>query len=736
VTSADLLGYADKLSVRPGDPIAFMLSTTAPEYHAEIVRLGADPSPLMTGSFPGRQQRIPIGSYVAVEDGPTPRLDQGLTIQTWLCPSTPRLGREQGIIASWSPAAGTGFALLLDDTGHLVFQLGDGEGRTTRVASPAPLQGDRWTFVAATYDPSGVARFVWREHPRGWVAGAAGEAEATCEGGLGSAAAPLLIGALALEVDAAGKLFPFGCYNGKIGHPRLWDRTLRPEEIDALAAEGDDLDFAAGLIGDWDFSAEIASPIVIDRSPSRAHGLAVNMPARGVTGHRWDGSETSWSVRPEHYDAIAFHEDDLEDCGWDADFTFETPSDLPTGLYAARLTAGSHEEEIPFYVRPARDADPAPILYLAPTKTYLAYANFRLNITNALAGRINTPGGGRLSHIDRLLMNLPQLGSSLYDSHGDGSAVFYSSRLRPIVTMRSDAIETATGGPRHFAADRYLLDWLADKGFPHDLATDEDLHIEGLDLLRPYRVIITGSHPEYWTGPMLDALEAFLAAGGRLMYLGGNGFYWVTAMDAERPHLIEIRRGNSGTRSWSSAPGEEHLSLTGEPGGLWRQRGRTPNRLCGVGFASQGWDAAASYTRLPGSFDPRVAFIFAGIGDDEIIGDFGLVLNGAAGDEIDRYDLSLGTPAETLRLATSEGQHSDAFQLVVEDTTESGPRYGGTTCPLVRSDIVYLESGNGGAVFSVGSINWIASLPHNAFANNVSRITENVLRRFADLPEA
>jgi hypothetical protein len=29
-----------------------------------------------------------------------------------------------------------------------------------------------------------------------------------------------------------------------------------------------------------------------------------------------------------------------------------------------------------------------------------------------------------------------------------------------------------------------------------------------------------------------------------------------------------------------------------------------------------------------------------------------------------------------------------------------------------------------------GSINWITSLPHSGFANNVSRITENVLRRF------
>jgi N,N-dimethylformamidase len=30
----------------------------------------------------------------------------------------------------------------------------------------------------------------------------------------------------------------------------------------------------------------------------------------------------------------------------------------------------------------------------------------------------------------------------------------------------------------------------------------------------------------------------------------------------------------------------------------------------------------------------------------------------------------------------------------------------------------------------VGSINWCGSLPYNNFDNNVSRLTENVLRRF------
>jgi N,N-dimethylformamidase len=44
--------------------------------------------------------------------------------------------------------------------------------------------------------------------------------------------------------------------------------------------------------------------------------------------------------------------------------------------------------------------------------------------------------------------------------------------------------------------------------------------------------------------------------------------------------------------------------------------------------------------------------------------------------------------------------------------------------------MTYLEYTNGGAVFSVSSCNWGGALSHDGYDNNVSRITENVLRRF------
>ena len=57
---------------------------------------------------------------------------------------------------------------------------------------------------------------------------------------------------------------------------------------------------------------------------------------------------------------------------------------------------------------------------------------------------------------------------------------------------------------------------------------------------------------------------------------------------------------------------------------------------------------------------------------------------------------------------------------------------GGTEHEKVKADMVFYETPNGGAVFSVGSICYPASLPWTGYDNNIARLTTNVLRRFAD----
>ena len=134
------------------------------------------------------------------------------------------------------------------------------------------------------------------------------------------------------------------------------------------------------------------------------------------------------------------------------------------------------------------------------------------------------------------------------------------------------------------------------------------------------------------------------------------------------------------------------------------------------------------YVRLSDSYKPEVQFIFEGV-DDEKIGDFGLIGGGAAGLEIDRSDLELGTPPNAYILAQSEN-HTNTYLIVPEEFLETAPGLGAEENVCARADIVFFTMPKDGAVFSVGSIAWAGSLSHRNYQNNVSRITGNVLRRF------
>lgn len=740
-----LIGYADRFSVAAGETIRFMVSSEASEYTANTVRLiHGDENPdgpgykeeaietAADGRYAGRRQTVGSGSFVRVEGFPSMRDPESFTIQAWVYPTTPGKGEPQGLLTRWSEPRESGYGLFLGESGDLTLWLGSGHGTSQKVRIGQPLRKSQWYFVACSYDATGRKVCVYQQPLSRWQAESPIVVEQTVEPReLGEDEnVAFLIGGGCEEPSDQGLTAVRYPYNGKIDGPRVFRRALRVEEIQSLATGEMPEDADEILVAAWDFAADVSSPRVVDTSRSELHGVAVNTPTRAVTGHNWTGEETNHKNAAAEYAAIHFHEDDLEDAGWETDFELVVPEGLRSGAYAMRLSSeGGDEDHLPFFVRPRRGTATAPIAFLVPTMTYLAYANERLYWSQdpaAFTGRAIPP-----EPEDVYLSEHPELGLSLYDVHADGSGCCYSSRLRPIPNMRPKYRKWKSQAPRHFSADLYVVDWLEERGYRYDVITDEDLHAEGEDLLAHYRVILTGTHPEYCTARMIRAQERYLDAGGRLMYLGGNGFYWVTSVDPARPHVIEVRRGVAGTRAWNSAPGEGHHSITGELGGLWRHRGKEPQKLVGVGFTAQGWGGASGYVRQQGSFDDRASFIFEGVDEDEVIGDFGLMMGGAAGDEIDRMDHALGTPAHALRLASSEG-HSDFYQFVIEELIMTLPGQGGTENPRVRADMTFFETNNGGAVFSVGSINWCGALSHNGYDNNVSRITENVLRKFVD----
>ena len=105
------------------------------------------------------------------------------------------------------------------------------------------------------------------------------------------------------------------------------------------------------VIACWDFGIGMKETIAYDTSPNRLNGELVNMPTRGMKGHNWSGQEMNWANAQNEYGAIHFHDDDVYDAGWDVDFTLTVPDSWKSGLYAAHVRVGEHEDFMPFVVR-------------------------------------------------------------------------------------------------------------------------------------------------------------------------------------------------------------------------------------------------------------------------------------------------------------------------------------------------------------------------------------------------
>jgi N,N-dimethylformamidase len=740
-----VVGYANRLSVQPGETIEFKTSCDFPVYRADIVRLRhASSSPkgpgfkesviqaAIAGEYPGKKQNFPLGSYVMVQIEGKPILIDSFSVQAWVLPSAPR--RSQQCVLSWRSGTGPGsFGIFLNPEGELELRIVDEAGKGASIRSETSMRASEWYFVAIAFD-AGTRNCALLQIPlTRWPDDATSKRlEGRLEvGKLGALDGSLVIGATWDGEMATGRADAH--FNGKIDRPTVFSRALTMEELESLMLGMTPNAYEEDLMAVWDFSVDIQSRRVADASGHELHGYTVNNPKRAVTGHNWTGREVDFRKAPDQYGAIYFHEDDLEDAKWETGFELRIPENFRSGVYAARLQSGGYKDYVPFFVRPKVNGPKSKIAFLVPTLSYMAYANFHA-VDNATSKEWLDRGFKYpVKPIDKYLVRTNLTG--FYDLHVDHSGVNFVSRLMPLLDIRPDfedpLLNNGKGGMHQFPVDTCLVDWLEAKGFEYDVITDEDLHHEGVDLLKPYRVVLTGSHPEYYTENMLDALQAYLNGGGRLMYLGGNGFYWVTSIDPERPHIAELRRWG-GTSGWKSDPGEYYHNTTGEMGGTWRNRGRAPQKLVGVGFTSQGIDRNRPYNRMPESFDPKVAFIFEGIGKDELIGDFeNPVLNrGAAGFEVDRLDFGLGTPPNAKLLATST-RFADSYLRAIDELDTMDVQQTGSVNPKVRADMVLVDYPNGGAVFSVGSISWCGCLPQNTYDNNVSRITGNVLSRFA-----
>lgn len=709
--TAPLIAYADRFSARPGERIEVKVSSQLDTpYRANLMRIvHADPNPAgpgikmheiaapFAGEYASRFQPAHSGSCGIVHCPMPLELPAQATlsvhVQPWLLDGRPQavLALSGGLTLSITPA---GAALEIGGA---------------RCAVQAPMVERRWYELRVILD-AGEARLLQIPLQLGWAIGDAGEA--TMQGSIGLT--DTILFAAAFTPSPGPHDDPYRAFfNGRIEDPMI-HAGIEP---------------SGAVIARWDFSADIPTQRLTDRGPLGLDGRTRNLPTRAVRGSRWSGAEMNWQHRPRDYAAIHFHEDDLYDCGWQTDFAFDIPADMPSGVYGIRLRAADTEDIVPVYVLPPRGTTRSPVAFLASTYTYQVYGNHARGTTDEAYRARRTEWGAYPHNADEH----PEYGRSTYNKHIDGSGFCYSSMRRPLLTMRPGYLtfnDKRGSGLRHFPADSHLTDWLEANGIAFDVLTDHDLDREGVELLRDYRAVVTGSHPEYHTPNTLNALQDYVNGGGRLAYLGGNGFYWRVANSMAVPDVLEIRRAEGGIRSWAAEPGEYYHALDGGYGGLWRRNGRPPQMLAGVGFSAQGLFEGSYYRRLPASHDQRAAWIFEGVSEG-ILGDFGLSGGGAAGFELDRADRHLGTPPNALILARSEQHQPHHIAVPEELLSHTATITGEKPADLIRAEIVYFETANGGAVFSTGSITFCGSLSHNSYDNPVSRMLRNVMRRFA-----
>ncbi len=749
-----IFGYTNKISVKQGESINFHVSADGINTaSAQLVRLiHGDQHPdgpgfvekeidcLLNGEWEVKKQFTQLGSYLVVDDvSQKLNIDGSFTLFCYIWPSIPKKGLRQTLLGKWDARTNEGYGIGISPEGHLEFWVGDGK-EIDYLASELPLVDKVWYFVGASFDHhtkvatlyqegvlnrynsliGKVAPYDFRSHMQTTFRFKQKNREDV----------PFMI-AGALDFHELRGNFVNDTYFGKIDCPGICNRSLSRKEMDDICSG--ELPPQGSILAYWDtaegYTENGIGNTVVDIGPHGLNANGVNHPIRCLTGWNWSGKNDCFRLAPEEYGGIEFHPESITDCNWEVTKSMQIPADLKSGVYAMRLTAGTGvglaEEHVVFFVRPSQPT--CKLCFLVPTASYLAYANEKLSFD----AQIIQPMTGQppvITDVDIEIYKHREFGLSTYDSYEDGAGVSFSSYKRPIVNMRPKYRISSMNIPWQLPADLSIIGWLEACNYEYDVITDEDLHREGLSAIQPYNCLITGTHPEYVSEKMLDAQEDFVAQGGRLIYTGGNGYYWCVGFYDDEPWCMEVRKLDSGMRAWAAKAGEHYLQTTGEKSGLWRNRGRAPQKLTGVGFIAEGFETCAPFRKMPDSYHRTVSWISEGI-EGEIIGNEGLAYGGAAGIELDRYDLSLGTPPHT-KIIASSGGHSDNYVLVTEELLYAYAGLIGSLDYRIRADMTYFTAPNNGAVFSTGSIAFGSALPVNNYNNNASTLFKTIVDNF------
>ena len=238
-------------------------------------------------------------------------------------------------------------------------------------------------------------------------------------------------------------------------------------------------------------------------------------------------------------------------CGWPVTFKVPVAANWRSGYYVASLKVedggGQYtqrgrrtaESELFFVVRSAQPGRDTKILLQLSANTYNAYNNWGGFSLYAYNGRAKNQG-------TRVSFNRP------------GGSQFGNWEL-PFVA------------------------WAERNGYVLDYAVNSDLEFRP-ELLKPYKLVLSVGHDEYWSTPMRDTLEAFIGRGGNVAFFSGNSVCWqVRSEDAGRA-LTCYKQNYSVDPVFATG---DHRTLST----AWSHHlvKRPENTLTGVGFLFGGY---------------------------------------------------------------------------------------------------------------------------------------------------
>jgi hypothetical protein len=267
-----------------------------------------------------------------------------------------------------------------------------------------------------------------------------------------------------------------------------------------------------------------------------------------------------------------------------------------------------------------------------------------------------------------------------------------------------------------------FVTWAEKNGYALDYAVNSDLEFHP-EILKHYRLVLSVGHDEYWSAPMRDNLEAYIAQGGNVAFFSGNSVCWqVRSEDAGRALTCWKQNFHSDpvyqTREFKT------LST------LWSHHlvQRPENRLTGVGFLQGGYrQSHGQFMNDPAEYTVHRPdhWVFEGTGlkrGDVFGGKDTIVGYETDGCELEWRD---GLPFPTHRDGTPDGftvlgtcparWHPDDCEWY--EQWEKG-RTGNATMGIYT---------RGGTVFTAATTDWAHGLKGGD--KNVERITRNVLDR-------